>query len=95
MKTLIALAALVALTACAKTSEADRITSKPILDYCRMADTTASLVKHPNQSLMGGMREYRQEMEAKLRSQEDLCAMQKAGTLPAAGNPWPEVRWTK
>lgn len=95
MKTLVTLFALASLAACSQSSEADRIISQPIPDYCLMSKTTESLVKHPNHSLMGGMREYRQEMEAKLRSQQDLCAMQEGGILPPAGQPWPRVRWVK
>lgn len=79
------------LSACGGASEFERITSRPIEDYCSKARTTEQLVKHPNRSLMGNMREYREEMAARLRSQQDLCAMQSAGTLPPAGSPWPKV----
>lgn len=92
MKSILALGLLAAaaLSACGETtSRYEVIASRPVLDYCKEADITANLLKHPSRSLMGNMREWRAEMTETLAAQEQICAAQKAGTAPPAGGRWP------
>lgn len=86
---LTSLAGLLLLCACQPVSRYDVIAGRPVLNYCKEANYTANLLKHPSRSLMGNMREWRAEMAEKLAAQEQVCAAQKAGTAPPPGGRWP------